>query len=371
MAATIYGTNHPLAVKVWAKQLFTEALKATKFNRFLGNTPSSLVQRRTELQKSAGDKITIGLRLQAAGVGITGDSVLEGNEESLQVYSDAVLIDQLRHAFRSGGKMTQQRVLFDIREESMEALRDSWADRLDAGFFNQIGGATVTVTGPNITQVTSTNTAYTGNNAAIAPTATTGLIIGGNSVTTDTTEGSLSATTTQSLVLRDIDRCVAKAKVASPMIRPLKINGDDKYVLFLHPYQVFSLRGGTNTGQWIDIQKAAMTGGQVTNNPLYTGALGEYNNCIMHEDSRVPIIQTTPNSGTNTQFYRGIFCGAQAASFAVGQDNRDGAMNWVEELFDYGNQFGVASAMIYGIKKMVFNSSDFSTIVVSSYAPAP
>ncbi len=46
-------------------------------------------------------------------------------------------------------------------------------------------------------------------------------------------------------------------------------------------------------------------------------------------------------------------------------------MNWVEELFDYGNQIGVEAGMIFGIKKMVFNSNDFATIVCTSYSAAP
>lgn len=379
MATTAYGVNHPLAVKVWAKKLFVEALKATKFNRFVGATASSLIQRRTELSKGAGDRVTIGLRVQMTGAGIQGDQVLEGNEEALTTYSDNIFIDQLRHATRTAGKMTQQRVPFPIREESMEALRDWWADRMDTSFFNQIGGATVQVVGPNFTSVTVSGTAqtgYTGNQVAIAPTALTGIVIAGYGGAGDqaTTEASLSATTTMNLTLRDIDRLVAKAKTASPMIRPLKINGEDKWVLFIHPYQTLALRGGTATGQYLDIQKAAMTGGQVSNNPLYTGALGEYNGVILHEDVRCPPTQASGGSGittTSNNAYRSIFCGAQAASFCVGQDNSDGTMNWVEELFDYGNQIGVSSGMIFGLKKMVFNSSDFATIVCTSYSAAP
>ena len=37
----------------------------------------------------------------------------------------------------------------------------------------------------------------------------------------------------------------------------------------------------------------------------------------------------------------------------------------------FGNQLGVAAGLIFGIKKSVFNSADFSTITLSSYSPAP
>ena len=35
------------------------------------------------------------------------------------------------------------------------------------------------------------------------------------------------------------------------------------------------------------------------------------------------------------------------------------------------NQLGVSAGAILGVKKTVFNSTDFGTIVVSSYAVAP
>ncbi len=66
-----------------------------------------------------------------------------------------------------------------------------------------------------------------------------------------------------------------------------------------------------------------------------------------------------------------MFCGAQAAMFAVGQGQSTEKPNWVEQLFDYGNQLGVSGGMIAGLKKTVFNSADFGTIVMSTYAANP
>src|SRR5579872_3720426 len=98
MAVTSFGVNDPLAVKLWSKKLSVETLKATWLSKFMGNTSNSLIQIKDELKKSAGDKITFGLRMQLTGAGTAGDGTLEGNEESLTTYNDAVYIDQLRHA---------------------------------------------------------------------------------------------------------------------------------------------------------------------------------------------------------------------------------------------------------------------------------
>jgi len=350
MAATSYGVNHPLAVKVWAKKLFQEALAETYVKRFMGSGTTSLVQVKSELNKSAGDKITYGLRMQLTGDGISGDSTLEGNEEALSTYSDSILIDQLRHAVRSGGKMSEQRVPFSVREEAREGLTDWWANRIDTWFFNALGGNTVVG-----------DTKLTGMNTATAPT-TKIVVTGWNG----TDEDSLSTTSLMSLAA--IDYAVEKAKVMAPLMRPIRVDGKPMYVCFMHPYQVTDLRTNTNTGQWLDIQKAAMQGGRESDNPIFTGALGVYNGVVLHESNRVP--QGITNAGAyKASSRRAIFAGAQAACFASGPQGGT-EMDWTEELFDYKNQLGVAAGLIGGLKKTVFNSADFATIVIPTYAAA-
>lgn len=361
MAATSYGVNHPLAVKLWSKKLFHESLSQTWVSKFIGKDANSLLCYQEDLQKSPGDRIRVGLRMLLTGDGVQGDGTLEGNEESLTTYYDDVVIDQLRHAVRVGGRMSEQRVPFSIREEGRMGLQDWFADRIDTWFFNQIAG-----------NADQTDTRYTGNNAVTAPTATTGIFACGPVAALHTTEASLSATTTHALKLSDIDRAVAKAKTGSngtaPRIRPVRVKGGSYYVLFIHPYQTYQLRNATGTTDWATIQQAAMQGGDVTGNPIFTGALGMYNNVILHESDRVPVVDDAVTA--NTSYRRAIFCGAQAAHITVGQGEATGKMTWVEEMFDYDNQLGIAAGQISGLKKSIFNSMDFGTIVMSGYAPA-
>jgi N4-gp56 family major capsid protein len=227
-------------------------------------------------------------------------------------------------------------------------LQDWWADRIDTAIINQLCGVGAV-----------TDVRLTGGNATAEPTSTRIKIEGANA----TLETSITTTATMSLAY--IDQAVATAKVATPLIRPLMVGGEKYYLLFMHPYQVYSLRTSTTTGQWLDIQKAAMTGGKVKDNPIFTGALGVYNNTILVENARIP----TGLNAASTR--RALFCGAQAGVFAVGQDNAPEKMSWVEEVFDYENQLGVSAGMIFGVKKTVFNSVDFGTIVLSTYATAP
>jgi N4-gp56 family major capsid protein len=360
LAKTEFGVNHPLANKLWSKKLLRETLKATWVGKFMGRSSGDIVQFNPEL-KQVGDKLTYGLRMLLTGDGVQGDATLEGNEESLTFFSDSLLINQLRHAVRSGGKMSEQRVPYSVREEARQGLSDWFADRLDAGFMNQLAGNT-----------SATDTKVTGQNATVAPDNNHWVMATG--VAGTNTEASLSASSVFSLSL--IDTAVVKAKMLSPAVRPLRINGEEKRVMFIHPYAHLQLRANTATGQYMDIQKAAVMGGQISKNPIYTGAIAEYNGVIMHESTRVPwgTVAQAPDSKTAlgvTSVARNIFCGAQAGVCCTGKNTGEGLeATWVEELFDYKNQLGVGAGLIFGLKKSVFNSLDFGTIVVSSYSPA-
>ncbi len=349
MAQTEYAVNHPSAVKLWSSKLFREAIKRTWIGKFIGTGNSAVIQKHMEFSKGAGDRLTTHLRVQLTGDGVEGDATLEGNEESLVTYTDNFLINQLRHAVRSKGKMSEQRVPWSMREDAMDALADWWATRIDVAGFNQLcGNAGVT------------DTKYTGHNSTTAPSANN--IYYANGVANETQVASASASNIFKLKFLDYAR--EKAETNSPLIRPVKINGEDKFVAFLHDYQVTDLRTDAATaGNWFDIEKAALQGGKVSNNPIYTGALGEYNGVILHKATNI----VTPSTGVR----RAVLCGAQAASIGFGQNyaGADG-QKWFEEMFDYGNQLGVSAGLIWGLKKNIYNSQDFGTIVISTYAAA-
>lgn len=349
MATTNYAVNHPLAVKRWSKGLMKEALKNTHVFQFMGPGTNNVLQIKTELGKEEGDKVTFGLRIQLAGEGTSGDSTLEGNEEALSTYDDAVFIDQLRHAVRSKGKMSEQRVPFTVRDEARDGLADWWADRMDTAFFNQVCGNS-----------SETNVKYTGMQAALAPSTNRHIIVGGHA-------GEATLSTTDTFSLEYIDYAVELAVTGGDAgdqipLSPISMGrGMKYYVMFLHPYQVTDLRTNTSTGQWLDIQKAAMQGGQITKNPIFTGALGEYNGVLLYSNTRIA-------AGTKANTRRAVMCGAQAVACAFGREAGKNTYSWKEELFDYGNSLGVAAGAIHGMKKTQFNSEDFGTIVVSSYA---
>lgn len=350
MATTEYAVNSPNAVKLWSRRLFSEALRQTWLYKFMGSDDSSLIQVLDDTSKGPGDRVTCQLRAQLCELGVQGDGTMEGNEETLNVYTDNLFIDQLRNAVRSGGKMSEQRVPFSVREEAQKGLSDWYADVFDRGGFNQLCG------------ITTADTRQAGNNTPTAPTVNNAIYADG----AHTTGASVGlATASNAFNITFIDYALEKAKLNNSCdatgapLRPVKIDGSEYFVLFLHPYQVKSMRTNTAAGQWFDIQQAALSGsGPQKDNPIFTGALGIYNNVIIHESSRIPL--------DSDNCYRAVMCGAQAAVLAFGQDNSSKKVSWVEEKFDYGNQLGVSAGMIWGLKKCVFNSNDFGVVTIYS-----
>jgi len=354
MATTNYGVNAPEAVKLWRSQLAREALKATWIQKFIGDSSDAIVQVYDETSKGAGDRVTVTLRMQLTGDGVQGDATLEGNEEPLTTYTDNLLVDQLRHGVRSGGKMTEQRIPWSIREEAMMGLKDWWAGRLDVSFFNQVCGYTPAI-----------DVRYTGMNAIIAPDANH--IYRPNNKAADE---ALAAGDEMNLAV--IDQLVQSAKLGGvttngPVIRPVNVDGEDRYVVVMHTKAVTQLRSNTNAGQWLDIQKAAMTGDGSARNPIMTGALGMYNGAVLHESTRMTSGVNSTTGVPVTTARRAVLLGAQACAIGFGEGQSFKSFDWNEELFDYGNQLGVEAGVIHGLKKLIFNSASFGVIVASTF----
>ena len=368
MADTSFGTNHANTVMYWHRKLFREALKQCQFYKFMGDGSDSIIQFLNETQKGPGDRIRVILRQQLTGTGVNGDGTLEGNEEELATYTDNLIIDQHRHAVRSGGQMSDQRIPFSVREEAYMGLRDYWSEILDCWLANQL-------TGNTLGTVPTANVAFTGMQVALAPSTNNWLFAGpGDSAS----EASVTNSASGVFRLTEVDRMVVRAKtLETNPIRSIKMDGVDKYVVFIHPFQHHQLRQNTNAGQYNDIAKAAIQGGQISKNPLFTGSLGEWNGAIMHESYRIPWGNATSGKQARTALNlanraRAVLCGAQACLFGTGQNtSKGGQPNWYEELFDYGNKLGVSAGMIAGAKKSVFNAADFGTIVMSSFSADP
>lgn len=361
MALTTYGVNDDLAVKTWARDLNHEVRKGLEIAPLIGSGPNAIIQEKTEL-KAAGDKVTMALRTKLTGAGVTENETLEGNEESLTTYSDSILINEIAHAVRVKGEdsIDQQRVLFDLRDEAKTALADWFAERLSMSFFIQLAG----ITASSITyRGTSTNLSavYRGLNTVTAHSSNRKVFAG--SATTDQ-----GLTSSDTFTLTMVDKAKEKAVLANPKVRPVRVNGKDMYVMYLHPTQAYDLMVDTGTMGWREIQLAAIQGGQTSDNPIFTGALGVYNNVVLRVNEDVPNGQNSSTAAEITTVKRALFLGAQAGSIAFSSKfSKNSPYKWVEKKFDYDRELGVSVQGLMGLKKNIYNSEDFGVITVSTY----
>jgi N4-gp56 family major capsid protein len=349
MAITAFGTNDAQTVKIWSSLTIREALKATLFSRLMGTGKSAVLQKMTELEKGAGDLIKYDLLMQMTGDGVTGDNRMRDSEEALVYEQDTVGIDQLRnaHAFR---RMSQQRTLHNLRSDAKSNLADWFSGTFDSYMFRTLcGDTTMTHGGITATAPTSEHTLWSGDATA---------------------EGNVGSNDQFSLA--DIDYAIEMAKTLTPPIRPTSAAGEQMYVMVLNPYSVTDLRldvAASAYFTWPDIQMYANKRG--LKNPIFTGALGIYNNVVLIEANRL----FSPASGV----YNNLFLGAQAGVFAMGgaydsiekqRVGKDNLMSWFEMTDDYGNEKGISVGSVFGMNKSVFNSKDYGLITVQSYGVA-
>lgn len=365
MAITNYAVNDALAVKVWSKVLDHEALKYTDIGPLIGDDPNSIIHRKTELQKGPGDQITYGIRMQLNGAGFTENNLAEGNGEALSTYSDALKINELGHVVGVKSEFTidQQRVPFNLREEAKDGLADWYAKRFSVAFFNQVCGNTL-----------QTDVRFTGLNATVAATR----IVRQSGRASDDL---LLSTDTFTVDL--IDKAKESAVSATPKIRPATFGGSmnggrvdynktltDRYVMYLDQYQVFDMRRNTSTGQWQDIVKAVYTSSK-KDNPIYSGAIGEWNSVILRQTSTDVLPRGISSGGVVVpNVGRAVLLGGQAAMMAFGQRGSISKYRWNEELFDHKRRMEVSAWTIHGLKKTQYNSADYGTVVVSTYSVA-
>jgi N4-gp56 family major capsid protein len=305
--------------------------------------------------------------MQLTGPGFTENQLAEGNGESLTIFSDAIVINELGHVVgvKSQNTIDQQRVPFDLRMEARDGLADWYAKRFSVSFFNQVCGFTP-----------QQDVRFTGLQAVL-PTSPNRII----RQTQKSDDGSFTSTDVFSIQL--IDKAKELAITATPKIRPVRIkgkNGDadrrdydstltDAYVMYLHPYQVTDLRTTTGTGQWLDIVKAAYTGREETGNPIFSGAIGMYNGVILRQ--AYDVTQGVNNLGVavpNTA--RAVLLGGQSCMFAFGQRDNPNKYRWNEELFDHKRRLEVSAWTIHGMKKTQYNGVDYGAVVVSSWSQA-
>lgn len=360
MARTIVGVNDPKSVKRFAGLMaYDTSQKGYWSQRFMGKGEAAEVpiQILTDLESDAGEQIAYDLLAELKMAPVEGEDNLEGKEEAQRFYTDTIYIDQARCGVNTGGRMTRKRTLHNLREKAKRQQSGWWARLVDELLFIYASGARGI--NPNLLLPLG----YTGraNNALVAPDSNhvlygAELSAAGVEINGATAFNNIDAA--DKFSLRLIDRAVTRAQVQGggptgiPVLQPCKIDGNETYVCVMHTWQEDDLRANMQTGQWLDIQKAAATA-EGRNSPLFKGGLGMYRGAILHSH-RNAIRFNTAGSGANVEAARALFMGSQAAVIAYGSPGTAQRFDWNEETRDNGDKVVITTSSIFGMKKVNF-----------------
>lgn len=273
------GTSHQNVRKAWDKALHEQVVNKLAFKGLIGQdktgegsldseTVNSPIVQKTQLGKEAGDQIT--LNLIASNItpatwyngGKSGNNQLVDNELSLTLYNTKVRIAHQRFGVRIDGKMTQQRLPFDIYNAAKNNLSQLMSDFLDGSIFYALYAGY----SPNVFRELGTSTA--------APTDHPNRIFGkGKAALTD-----VSSTDVLDTDLLDIIRVFWETQ----NINPVRVDGEPYGLLFVHPYNGRTLR---RDSLWLDanIQGSPRS----SSNPVFENAVGKWAGIVVKESNRV------------------------------------------------------------------------------------
>lgn len=319
MATWTIEQTHGMNIRQYAKQMWTQYIRAAFYSRFFGVSDNAVIQVKKELQKAPGDSIQIVIRAKLKGTSRTeGDDTLKGNEEEMVFEEQRITVDEIRWGTARKGKMGQKRVSFDLRNQARGALQDLAQEELDRDITTAL---------------------------IKSPAGTDRILYGNSTANSQLSDVDSSDDTCTAAGLRRVKRLLRKQ--VNPRIRPVKMkNGDELFIAILDTYAVRDLKNDTGTTGWAQLQLLAETRGK--DNPMFTGALGMIDNIVLYEYEHLPILEGV--GAGNIDVAQNLILGAQAAAVVWGQ-----MTEYSEDLDDYKHRHGFSIDEIREIEKLSFS----------------
>lgn len=366
MSVTDFGALTSTQKTVWAMKTWQQGRDQSFWfqTKLIGENDNSPVQRITELTPTdSGDKCIMQLVADLIGDGVVGDNDLEGKEESLVNDDFELMIDQLRNAAKSKGRMAQQRVVVKFREQAKGKLAFWLGDKMDELAFLTIAGRSFTLKTDGSARSNSQLSQLQFAAQVTAPSTNRIMYAGGVAGV-----GSLTATDTMSWDLV-VETC-AKAKRSK--IRPIRMGGKDYYILVMSTEQFRDLKMDADYRS--AVQNAGSRGPK---NPMFTGESAVVDGVFIYEHNKV--CNTLGMASASKWGAGGLIDGAQAqliGAQALGMATIDKVFWNESDNTDYGNKRGVSVGRMFGLAKPVLKTSeddskqDFGTITIYTAAAA-
>lgn len=344
----------------WLSQYFSEYIRESGFAGYMGKSSSSIIVAKHELEQEAGKTINIPLITRLTGTGVTGSTVLDGNEEDLGNYNCAISVDWRRNGVRVP-KSTSYKTDIDLMNAARDALKNWESEQMRDDIIKAM--LSVVTTG-DTTVVLADSTAANRNaySAANSDRLLFGKLISNYSATFLTALGNIDTTD---------DKCTAAAmslmkriaKNADPHIRPFKSKVGQEYFVAFHGSRTFRDLKADST---ITTANREARPRDVENNPLFQDGDLIYDGVIHREVPEIDDIAanggvafTLNGVGASSADVRPVFlCGQQAVGVAWGQM----PTMRTDMTKDYAFRPGVAVEELLGVKKMAYNGKQHGMV---------
>lgn len=375
MANTIIGVGNDLEIKKQCVALAREIPRAMFWgtgNMGKGADTNMPIMQITDLEKNRGGQVTYQLRANLKMAPVYGDDRVTGRTGKLDFFTDTLKIEQVRQGVECGGKMAQQRTVYDLRKEGRLALTDYFSNLFDEYGMCYASG----IRGSNDDYILPTGFTGFGDNTIAAPDSTHHKV----SVVANATNTTITTLATGDIAaISEIDRLVTISNemgnltTGNSSMQPIMIEGGEHFLYVMSPRSESDIRTATGEAGWLMIQKylASQLGNK---SPLVQGGCGMHNNVVFKVSKKIPKLaaSTSYNSVTMAALpgCRNLFLGRQALTYAYGSAGGATRYNWVEKLEDGDNIFVVIAGTIVGIKKTTFNGYDFGIIAHDCAAAA-
>lgn len=342
-------------VKQWDSDFYREYIRANRFARYQGTDSNSIIQLKEQLTKKPGDAITVSLVKALSGAGVVGNTLLEGSEESMLNYGQQISIQAYRNAVAITN-WEEQKTAMALRSAAKPLLKD-WAMELNRSKILDALGSVQDDAGTIVTYAAATETQkdeWVGNNS---DRVLFGAAVG-NYVTDDHSASLLNVDATNDKLTKEIvSLAKRRAKLADPIIRPVRVNDDEEwYMGFASSLAFRDLKASLSSAH----ENARERG---KSNPLFTDGDLVWDGVIIREIPEIATLGTVGASSARVDpFY---LCGAQALAHVIGK-------RWASktEERDYGFVNGVAVEGYFGTSKLFYNTKQHGLVTVYVAAAA-
>lgn len=329
--------------QVWDAEFISEYVRASQFSDMMGSNKNMPIYIDRDLMRERGETKNVPLRTKLTGDGVSGNTTLEGNEEALDNYNDQVTIEWKRNGVLVT-KREEHSTELDIRNEAKMALKD-WQLEEDR---DQIIGTLQSPSTDGLTDYTDATTAQKDAwNVAQVDRVLFGAATANYSATHATALANID-NTADKLTYTNVRTARAKLKQASPLIRPVKVDGKGEFFVAYAPsYCMRDLRISLDS-----IHQNARERG--VGNPLFQDGDILFENIIFKEVEEMPVISGAGAGSIDVA--QVVYLGAQAV---LGAYKQMPAIR-VDANRDYRFRYGCAIETARRFKKAYYNGKQHS-----------